>query len=161
MNVNRCILYAREAYRSAEVKSFVRNRAKFNEECFGSWEMKTSVADTHMCPCVTFLQMFNDIGEIVMRLRNDEQGHKCMSTMHRVGSNYVARIPHISRMWDAIIFDLFEDIKVAVAEVGTPCVYTAAEASLGLLPGTVDDVPHQVEEEVEEYWVIEGDVHPT
>ncbi len=156
--MNRCILYAREAYRSPEVTSFVRNRAKFNEECFGNWKMKTSVPDTNMCSGVTFLQMFNDIGDVVMRLRADCQGRKCMSTLHRVGSHYVARIPHISRMWDEIIFDLFERIKV---EVGTPYVHTAPEGSLGLLTDTAGDVPHQVEEEVEEYDVIDGDVHPT
>jgi hypothetical protein len=61
-------------------------------------------------------------------------------------------------MWDAIIFELFEHIKVAV---GTPYVNTAPEASLGLFPVTADDVPHQVEEEVEEYCVIDDDVHPT
>jgi hypothetical protein len=61
-------------------------------------------------------------------------------------------------MWDEIIFDLFERIKV---EVGTPYVHTAPEGSLGLLPDTAGDVPHQVEEEVEEYDVIDGDVHPT
>jgi hypothetical protein len=154
--VNRYILYARESYRSPEVKSFVRNRAKFNEECFGSWEMKTIVSDTHIGSCVTFLQMFNDIGDVVMRLRNDNQGHKRMNTLHPVGSNWIARIPHISRMWDAIIIELFENIKV---EVGTLYVPPTPEVSLGLLPDTDDDVPHQVEEEVEEYDVI-GDVHP-
>ncbi len=156
--MNRCILYAREAYRSPEVKSFVRNRAKFNEECFGNWKMKTSVPDTNMCSRVTFLQMFNDIGDVVMRLRADSEGHKRMSTMHRAGSNYVARIPHISRMWDAIIVDLFGRIKV---EVGAAYVHAAPEGSLGLLPDIADDIPHQVEEEVEEYYVIDGDQPPT
>ena len=119
--MHRCILYASEAYRSPEVKSFVRNRTKFNEECFGSWNMKTNVSDTHLCSCVTFLQMFNEIGEVVMRLRYDIEGHKRMNTWHPVGSNYIVRIPHISRMWDAIILGVIPRHQSRSGH--SPCVY--------------------------------------
>jgi hypothetical protein len=106
-----------ETYRSPEVKSFVLNRTKFNEDCFGTWKVKTNVSDTHLCPRVTFLKMFNEIGQVVMWLRNDIKGHNRISTWHPVGSNWVDRVPHISRMWDEIIYDLFQDIKV---ELDTP-----------------------------------------
>ena len=82
--------------------------------------------------------------------------------MHRVGSNWIARIPHVSRMWDAIIFDLFQDIKESLkVELDTPLDLTSAsETSLGLLPDTLEDVPPEVVEDVEEYDVPDGDVHP-
>jgi hypothetical protein len=61
-------------------------------------------------------------------------------------------------MWDEIIFDLFQDIKVVL---DTPHdVHTTSDTCLGWLPGTDDDVPPEVEEEVVEYDVIDGDVHP-
>ncbi len=91
MNVNRCILYSKEAYRSDEVKSFVRGQSTFNED----W-------------------------------------------------------------WNTVIFDLFQDIKV---ELGTPLdVDVASDARLGLFPDTDDDVLPEVDKEVVEYDVIDGDV---
>ena len=61
-------------------------------------------------------------------------------------------------MWDEIIFDLFQDIKL---ELDTSHdVYATSDASLGLLSDTDDDVPPKVEEDVVEYDVIDGDVHP-
>jgi hypothetical protein len=62
----------------------------------------------------------------------------------------------VNKIWDTIIFDLFEDIKV---ELGTPHdVHEVSDASLGPLPGTDDDALPDVEEEVMEYDVIDGDV---
>ena len=49
-------------------------------------------------------------------------------------------------MWDEIIFDLFQDIKV---EPVTPHdMYVVSDTSLGLLSDTDDDVPPEVEKEV-------------
>ena len=158
--MNRCILYASEAYRSDDVKSFVRGRATFNEECFGTWTMKTNVShtDKSLCSRVTFLQMFNDIGQVVMRLRNNEKGHKCISTLYCVGCNRIARIPHVSRMWHELILNLFRDIKI---ELGAPADLTAAaDASLPLWSDTYDGGSPETEEEDVEWQVIDGDIHP-
>ena len=160
----RCILYSGEAYRSGAVKSFVRGRAMFNEECFGTWTMQPIASDTgkSVCEGVTFLQMFNDVGEVVMRLRSNEEGHKTISTLHSVGSNKIARIPHISRMWHEAILSLFRDISrevpvdLTAAADPVPVDLTAAvEATVGMSFDTCDGGDEDVECEV-----IDGGTHP-
>ena len=58
-------------------------------------------------------------------------------------------------MWDEIIVDLFDDIKVELGiATGT---HSAPLTSTRLLPDTDQDVPTEFLEEVEEYDVIDGD----
>jgi hypothetical protein len=132
----------------------------FNKDCFGTWTMQPIASDTgkSVCEGVTFLQMFNDIGEVVMRLRSNEEGHKTISTLHSVGSNKIARIPHVSRMCHEAILNLFRDITI---ELGVLVDLTAAaDASLGLSFDTYDGGPPEMNEEDVECEVIEEEEEP-
>ena len=83
-----------------------------------------------------------------MRLHSDFNGHKCISTCHSIGPNFISRIPHVSRMWDEIIVDLFDDIKVELDI--TLDTYSVSVTNTGLLPDTDQDAPIELLEEVEE-----------
>ena len=129
--------------------------------------MTPDASDTTSCKSVTFLQMFNDIGELSLRLRSKD-GHKCMSSLNRLGpNNFVARIPHISRMWDDIIVELFEDIKVELELRDAMTMTSVADLSpllvhhrpdLDVLPEPESDGQEETIEELVEFDVIKDQI---
>ena len=128
----------------------------FNHDTFSSWKMTPNSSDPTSCESVTFLQMFNDIGELSLRLRSKD-GHKWMSSLNCLGSNnFVARIPHISRMWDDIIVKLFADIKTELnlqADMTTTTV-----GDLDVLPEPEGGRQEEVIEELEEFDVVKDEI---
>ena len=150
-DVGRFILYSREAYTCDEVKEFMSARVIFNHDTFSTWKMKPSASEETSCSRVTFLQMFNDIGALSMRLRCKD-GHKCMGSLYSMGSNFIARIPHISRMWDAIIVELFEQIMRTLDQQGEMAMTSVA--ALEVLADPQDDRQEEAIEELVEFDVI-------
>jgi len=87
--------------------------------------------------------------------------------LHSVGSNKIARIPHVSRMWHEAILSLFRDISrevpvdLTVAVDPVPVDLTAAaDATVGLSFDTYDGGPPEMNEEDVECEVIDGGTHP-
>ena len=131
--------------------------------------MTPDASDTTSCKSVTFLQMFNDIGELSLRLRSKD-GHKCMSSLNWLGpNNFVARIPHISRMWDDIIVELFEDIKVelklqdamtmkSLADLALSPLLVHHRPDLDVLPEPESDGQEEATEELVEFDVIKDQI---
>ena len=142
-DVGRFILYSREAYSCDEVKEFMSARVIFNHDTFSTWKMKPSPSDETSCSRVTFLQMFNDIGTLSMRLRCKD-GHKYMSLLYSMGSHSIARIPHISRMWVEIIVELFEQIMLELSFRGEMTM-----TSVAVLEVLADPQDDRQEEEIE------------
>ncbi len=75
-----------------------------------------------------------------------------MSSLYAMGSNFVARIPHISRMWDDIILELFEDIKTELDQRWEMAMTSVP--ALEELPDPQDDRQEEVIEELEDFDVI-------
>jgi hypothetical protein len=151
------------------VKDFLRARVIFNHETFGTWKMTPDASDNTSCKSVTFLQMFNDIGALSLRLRSKD-GHKWMSSINCLGSNnFVARIPHISRMWDDIIVELFKDIIVelklreettmtSVADLALSSLLVHHRPDLHVLSEPEIDGQEEAIEELVEFDVIKDQV---
>ena len=69
-----------------------------------------------------------------------------------MGSNSIARIPHISRMWDEIIVELFEQILLQLNQRGEMAMTSVA--ALEVLADPQDDRQEEATEELVEFDVI-------